>query len=317
MKPSCIGRLGAAFLTLFLAASAVPVRAQQPAALLVQFRGEVKVLRGEGDTQLAPHVGLKLREGDRVRVPRGGRAVLLLRSGRLLTASTPVQVTAEGVADASKLFGETVGALDRASGAEPPPEKGGGRRPAPGVVAPRVPAGGVTILEGRPEFVWTSAEGAEGYTVQIRPVDGGEVLRFRTGSDTTWTLPADGLPLEPGAEYAWTVVAGRQGRTTAEERFRVVDAGELQDVADFFGRLEAQGVDPRDEGLFLAAVFFNDRNLAYEALRALKALEGSGVPLGPEVRMLEAEAYLKVGDREAARRAWERATGSPESPGRR
>lgn len=292
-----------------LAPAPRPAPAQQSAALLVQFRGQVKVFRGEAGEELETRVGLRLREDDRVDVPRGGRAVLLLKDGRLLTASSPVAVTAGGVTEASELFGETVEAMDRVADADAPPEEGeGGARPAPGAAWPLAPAGGVTVLEPRPRFTWQPARGAEGYTIQIRPLDGGgPVLRFETGADTVWSLPDNALPLRPGAEYAWTVVAGSAGRSAAQQRFRVADARVVERLGDFYSRLEEQGVDPRGDGLFLTAIVMNELGLAYEARRALEALEASGASLGPEVHLLRAQVYRKVGDLDAAREAYQEA----------
>lgn len=207
------------------------------------------------------------------------------------------------------MWDRAMSTLAQAAGSEA--RTSGGRqgmiRPIPGEPTLVAPRNGLLVSTSRPVFTWMPVEGATGYTIQLRRVDGGRPMRFATGNVTEWALPSDAADLEPGAEYAWTV-APDAGRPTREQRFRVVDDQTREDVSSTLEELSALGVDPEDDGLFLVAVVYRDLDLLYDALAALGRLEEvADGALAADLYLLKGEILNQVGRAEEATAAFDRA----------
>ena len=303
-----VPRLPATALALLFAGFA-PASAQAPAALISQFRGDVKVLKVADGAVLPAKVGLRLVEGDRVDVARGSRAVLLFNNGRVVTATTLMVVATVGGAGASEVYERMARAAASAERQNRPGAKSAVGRPPPAGAYPLAPAFGSAVVSDRPTFAWHPQEGAETYVVQIRLAAGGPPLRFPVTGAGPWTLPDTVAPLARGAEYAWTVAPLSGGRAGGEERFRVLDDEALADLTAFQASLVEAGVDPDGEGLLLVAVFTADLGLLHEAEAALERLIAATpeVERDPWVDLLHAQVLEKLGRSDEAKAAYDRA----------
>jgi hypothetical protein len=283
--------------------------AQSTSALVSQVRGEVKVRRAGQEAELPAKVGLRLADGDHVDVARGSRAVLLFSNGRLVTASTSLVVAPVGGAGADEIYTRAARSLEAAKAQERPKAGGGVGRPPPAGAYPLFPAFGTAVTADRPTFEWQPQDGAEGYLVQIRALAGGTPLRFRVTGAGPWSLPDSAAPLDRGAEYAWTVVPMPGGRFGGEERFRVMDASTLEELGSFHDALTDAGVDPEGDGLLVAAMFFADLGLLFDAERSLARLaEGTAESdRDPIVDLLHAQVLERLGRTAEATAAFDRA----------
>ncbi|MDX1674663.1 MAG: hypothetical protein R3314_07715 [Longimicrobiales bacterium] len=297
------------------AAVAVAAVQQEPVALLVKLQGGVTVEPADTTAAAVPGaVGLQLVPGDRVVVAEGGEAVVLYRTGRLVKAAAPVTIEAVGAAEASGLFASTVRTLGQVAttDARTQPNRQGMIRPIAGAPAPIAPRNGIKVLDVRPTFTWFRVGDADAYIVQLQRegTDAPAPVRYSAGSDTTWTYPADEPALVPGATYVWTV-GSPVGRVAPPQRFTVAGPEDVAAVQAGLDALIDAGLDPAGDGLFLAALAYRDAGLHYEAIRAIRALEAAGAPLGPTFYQLKGDVLDALGRIEAAAEAFERADREP------
>jgi hypothetical protein len=167
------------------------------------------------------------------------------------------------------------------------------------------------VLQPRPTFTWFSVPGAQGYTIQLRPV-GGKPIRFTTGSDTVWTLPATEAPLADSTVYEWSVAALPSGRPAAAQRFQMASGGERAELSRLLHDLGTAGLDLKGSGLLPVALAYGEAGFLYEARQTLDALEASGTPLARSVRLLRADILNQIGEIEAAARELALADRSPD-----
>ena len=295
-------------LVLALAAGAYALAG--PVAVVVSVTGNVNVQRaGEANSARAA-VGMRLSAGDRV-VPNGGQAVLLYRTGRKVTATAETQIEEPQETDQAGLFTRSVGTLTRVAttDAKQHPNRQGMIRPIAGAAVPIAPRNDLLVLSTTPTLNWFSVPEAEGYVVQIRATAGCEsckVARHTIEGDTMFTIPAD-QALVPGASYSWTVGITPRGRIAPEQKFRVMTKEERTNVDAALAGLEAAGLDPKGDGLFLAAVLYRDAGLIYESMRALNALREQGLGAGFDYWQLRGELLDALGDIDGAAAAFEKA----------
>ncbi len=290
-----------------LLVAAGPLTAQEDAAaLVVRLQGGVQV-RHAGAEPVPAAVGQPLAGGDEVVPETGARAILITRTGATQIVTEATTVTAPEAAAPSDMFARAVRTLAQAASGDA--RSAGGRqgmiRPIPGEPVLVAPRNGLTLTAARPTFRWMEVEGAPGYTIQIRNVDGGRPVRFETGDETEWTLPHDADALEPGATYAWTVAPVR-GRPTREQRFTVLGADAADELRATLHEVEALGLDPEGDGAFLTALVYRDLELPYEARTALARAEEGG-SMGAEAWLLKGDILNLLGHAEEARAAFDKA----------
>jgi hypothetical protein len=280
----------------------------EPVALLVKYRGDVRVERSGAPEPLAGEVGLQLLAGDQLVVPTGGEAVVMYRTGRLVRAAA--SVTIEDVADAesSGLFANTMKTLGQVAttDARTQPNRQGMIRPIAGAPVPIAPRNEVKVLAVRPTFTWFSAPNATSYMIQIQRLgdDSPRPARYSMGTDTTWTLPLTEAPLVPGATYTWTVGGEGVGRVAEPKRFTVASAADMAALeATLTGLIDA-GIDPDQDGLFLTALAYRDAGLYYEALRAVERIAAQGNGNGRAFFMLKGDVLDALGHIDAAEEAF-------------
>jgi len=141
----------------------------------------------------------------------------------------------------------------------------------------------------------------------LRRLDGGSPQIFEIGADTVWT-PPEGVELDAGATYAWTVFVGgrRGGRPVAQQEFQVMSPAESVDLQDYLDEISVFGLDPMTDGLFLTVVAYRDLGLFYDARSALESVE-SQAGLSANLYLLKGEILTQLGHEEAARAAFDRA----------
>ncbi len=288
-----------------------PPAADDPVALVVRVQGQVRVERGEGSAPAA--AGQRLLAGDRVVPEPSARALLVIRSGAQQVVDEPTTLAAPSTAEPADLFARAVATLAQAASLD---ATFGGRqgmiRPIPGRTSLLAPANGLTVLPGRPSFLWSATPDAR-YELMLRRVEGGRPEIFDVGADTTWTAPPGTPELIPGATYAWTVfVGGRDGgRPLPQQEFRMASARESDTLETHMDAIRMLGLDPSGDGRVLAAIVLRQLDLFYAASDALDALRRDGVPMSPDLHRLHGEVLAELGDPEGARRAFDRAAGSP------
>jgi hypothetical protein len=286
--------------------AAAPLAAQEdPAALVVRLTGTVQVSHGGADPTPAS-VGERLAGGDEVRPDGGARAILLTRTGATQVVTDPVTVSAPSGGGSSDMFARAIRTLAQAASSDA--RTAGGRqgmiRPIPGEPVLVAPRNGLTVTATRPTFRWMDVEGASGYTIQIRKVDGGKPMRFQSAGNE-WTLPEDEDALEQGAVYAWTV-APQGGRPTREQRFRVIGQDDDLELQSVIQEVRDMGLDPHGDGAFLTAVIYRDMDLPYEARQALEEVEANG-DLNADLYLLKGDILNILGHADEARAAFDKA----------
>ncbi|MEQ9399725.1 MAG: hypothetical protein RJQ04_11235 [Longimicrobiales bacterium] len=299
-------RLLAVLATISLAA---PLAAQEdPAALVVRVSGTVQVRHG-GAAPAPATVGERLAPGDEVLPASGSRALLLTRSGATLNVTENTTVAEPAAGGNPDMFDRTMRTLAQAASGD---ARGAGLRqgmirPIPGEPTLVAPRNGLTVATAHPTFRWMPVDGATGYMIQVRRIDGGRPMRFDTGMDTEWTLPEGEAALEAGATYAWTV-APEGGRPTREQQFQVMAADVAGELEQAMADVSSLGLDPRGDGLFLSAIVYRDLGLVYEAHEALSDLEAAGGgDLAAELYLLKGEILSRLGRADEATVAFDRA----------
>ena len=180
-------------------------------------------------------------------------------------------------------------------------------RPIPGATALVSPRNQLLVASTRPTFHWTATPD-QSYDLMLRKVGGaGRPEIFEVGTDTTFTLP-EGMELEPGATYVWTVFVGgrRGGRPVPEQEFRVMSLEESFDLEDYLEQIAVFGLDPMTDGLFLTVVAYSDMGLFYDAREALESVERQA-SLSADLYLLKGEILTELGHEEAARAAFDKA----------
>ncbi len=295
-------RAFAIILSLGLMAAIPGVLQDAPAALIVEIEGDVQV--EAGGTAGAAAVGTRLSAGDRVIPAQGASAVLLRQTGQTQVVEEPVTIQALASGESGDQFSRAVDVLARAatSDAATRTNRQGMIRPVPGQPVLISPRNGVLTQDPRPTFVWYGVEGGTSYMIQVRK-DGGRPTRFEVGPDTTWTYPADAPPLLPGTTYHWTVASESQ-RVAQPDSFRMISGEEFAMVAQNLNGIQELGRDPYGSGLLLTTVVFLDTGLLYDALAAVRTLEGSGSELSVEALLLKAEILAGLGRFAEADNVW-------------
>lgn len=288
-----------------------PPGSDDPVALVVRVQGEVGVERNGASASAA--AGQRLLAGDRLVPEPSARALLVVRSGAQQVVDEPTTLVAPTAAEPADLFARAVATLAQAATLD---ATLGGRqgmiRPIPGRTSLLAPANGLSVLPRRPSFRWTATPDAR-YELMLRRVEGGRPQIFDVGTDTTWTLPPGTPELVPGATYAWTVfVGGRNGgRPLPQQEFRVASAEEFHALETLMDTIRDLGLDPSGDGRVLAAIAFRQLELFYAASDALEAVQQDNAAMSPDLHRLHGEILAELGDAEGARRAFDRAAGSP------
>lgn len=295
--------LGTLILFAAAATAAVAATAADPVALLVQVNGAVQVQRAGQPAAVAAAVGMPLHANDQLLLAKDARAVVLYRTGKKETLAQSARIAPPAGRQQSGMFQQTVKTLGQVAttDARSQPNRQGMIRPIAGSAVPILPRNEILLLTTRPTFAWFSVPDADSYTLQIRE-QGGTPLRFHTGPDTVWTLPSTERQLRPGVVYEWTVAAADEGRPAEVQRFRIAGKKERRMVDKQLKQIRSSGLNPTEDGLFLAALAYRDAGFLYAADQALTQLEGQGGGHGRPFHMLRGEVYNALGWLDAAER---------------
>ena len=287
-------------------ALATPIEGQDAVALVIRVQGDVDVRHG--DLTPAPAaIGERMFVGDDVLPAAGSRAILITRTGaqQVVTEETTVGEPSGGgnpdiFARAMNVFAQAATTDAMAGGRQ------GMIRPIPGATSLVAPRNGLLVASRRPTFHWTATPDRV-YDLMLRKIGGGRPQIFEVGTDTTWT-PPEGVELETGATYAWTVFVGgrRTGRPVEQQEFRVMSLEESVDLEDYIEEIAVFGLDPMTDGLFLTVVAYRDLELFYDARDALESVERDA-SLSADLYLLKGEILSELGHEAAARKAFDRA----------
>lgn len=286
---------------------AAPAAAQDPVALVIRLQGDVAVRQGGADPAPAS-VGQQMFVGDQVIPADGARAILITRAGsqQVVTEETTLEEPRAG--GNPDIFARALSTLAQAAQTD---ASTGGRqgmiRPIPGQSSLLSPRNGLLIEATRPVFRWTPTPG-QSYDLMLRKLDGSRPEIFEIGTDTVFELP-DGMELEQGASYAWTVfVGGRMGGRPIQpqQEFRIMDLEEAVELEVYLDEISVFGLDPMGDGLFLTVVAYRDLGLFYDAREALESVERQD-SLTADLYLLKGEILTELGHEEAAREAFDRA----------
>jgi hypothetical protein len=292
---------------LVAAVLAVPLLAQEPAALVIRVQGDVDVTHGAAAPAPA-YVGEQMFVGDGVLPTAGSRAVLITRAGAQQIVTQRTTIAAPTGGGSPDIFERAMSTLAQAATAD---ATAGGRqgmiRPIPGETALVAPRNALNVAGRRPTFSWTATPG-QTYDLMLRRIDGGRPTVYEVGADTVWSLPDTAADLDQGATYQWTIFVGgrRTGRALPPQDFRVIGLEESVELEDYLEQIAVFGLDPRGDGLLLTLVAYRDMELFYEAERALGEVEAGG-PLSWELYRLKGEILAEIGREEEARAAFDRA----------
>ncbi len=288
---------------LLLGANGGPPIQEAPAAVVVSVQGAVEVILGDG-APIAAAVGTRLASGDQI-ITGGGEAVIVHATGRTQRVTETLTIPAASGDSEAGAFSRTMRVLASAAttDARGNPNRQGMIRPIPGEPVLIAPRNGLPVMDARPTFFWHSVEGATGYMIQVRNLEGG-ITRYET-SDTTWALPTDAPDLLRGQTYAWTVAPSGSGRPTREQRFLVLGGEEHGEVAGALESLAAAGLDPTGDGALMAAAVYREVGLFYDASATLAFLDEE--ELSADVFLLKGEILDALGDLEGASAAFDKA----------
>lgn len=243
----------------------VPLAAQDadPVALLNAYRGPVEIIAVAGTPDRATELGVSLFEGDSIRMPQGGFAMVLFRDGRLLRVGRSVRVESDGVSAAAA---SSFAALSRSARtaraqralfeSERRPEDG-----SPLVLRPN----SITVEALPVQVEWVGPEEVERWSVEWS-WEGG------SGSTTAegMTATLEGSEIPPGSLVTVTVTAeatdGAPNPVPGTGRFLMADDRQLQAIEGF--RKELDEVDPASRAISLA-LLHEGFGMPIEALRHL------------------------------------------------
>lgn len=253
----------------------------EPANLVVQLEGPVKVKR-PGWTGYAPVVfGTGLQAGDVVNVGESSRVKVVCSD--LTLHEVPAGMG--GVPCPS-----SPGVLHRANGSLIHATRGwpnDGSHPT--ILTPRK----TKLLSPRPMLRWTPVKGAAGYHVVVRA----ENLFWSTvvSSGTQVGYPENASPLKPGEDYKLIVVASN-GATSTEPGlglgFSLLNSEEAKVVRLEQKQIENLGL-PQGPTEFLIAHLYADHTLFAEAIERLEGV--SEKFKAAAVQRLLADLYMDVG----------------------
>jgi hypothetical protein len=303
-----IRKAGAALALMAVLALAAAVPQEGPLAVVVKVSGDVEWVDAAGGSQTAA-VGARLGAGDQLIPGSGAQVVVVHRTGATQVITDAVTLSAPADGSNPGVFSRTVEVLAQAASADTRTElnRQGMIRPIPGEPVLIAPRNGLTIGTTQPALTWHAVDGASGYRVQLRNADGGTPMRFEVESDTMLDLATEGVTLEPGAEYAWTVGPVGSGRATREQRFSVVGTEDMEAVKGELQILSDIGLPPDGDGAFMAAVIYRDMGLFYETLDALMAVESGSDAVAADFYLLKGEVLVQVGREAEAEAAFDTA----------
>ncbi|MBI3890219.1 MAG: hypothetical protein HY303_01665, partial [Candidatus Wallbacteria bacterium] len=221
------GRLrGGLACALLFTLAALPVRGQDPVAMVENPAGSAMVKPATGEPAKALHHGDTLVGKDRIQLASGGRVTLIsvaslekkdLSGGvdsavdALLGGGAPVAAAAPSAPKLSSLV-----AVLSAPQLEPegikrvqmPRTVRGRRRGFVDLIYPR----NTRIREDRPTFRWKPVTGADGYEITILTGTMEPVVDRESVKTNEFTYPPGIPPLAPGRPYFWQIRARGAGR---------------------------------------------------------------------------------------------------------
>jgi hypothetical protein len=284
-----------------------------PDAVVTNIRGQVHIVRAGGERVQAT-AATPVEAGDEVRTgPNGSatlyypqRAPVALEGGKSVTVGADAEPVHRQGAFA-RAWSALLSALKQGFGGQhvsrPAATRGGADGFAPPhAVAPRCSR----IVESRPTFRWTPAEGAARYTVKVGFYDDLQDIWRSECPRAPLTYPESAPAFEAERKYFWEVTAhvGAARIRSDPVWFSVLDEGQRQQLQSTLNELQQSGLDMGGD-LSVACVY-----LDYEVLDQAAAImerASSRNPDDPTSHVLLADVYermdLSIQAEKARRRA--------------
>jgi tetratricopeptide (TPR) repeat protein len=167
------------------------------------------------------------------------------------------------------------------------------------------PMQGATIVTDRPTLVWTPAEKAKAYRVELIASGSNRLIWRAEATEARLSYPDKQKPLTRGRKYEWRVTAelGEElSKLVAKSDFSLATAAEAEELAKLKPLTESK--DAPD--LILAAATYHAYGVYGEALAIFERLAEVS-PKEPAYQAARAAYYERGGRRDDAKKAWTRA----------
>ncbi len=275
--------------------------AAQSVAAFSSIKGTVTI-QSDGSSKKA-RKSSKLRDGDRVKTGKNGRAVIIYYSGKevVLRSNESHTVRVRKNKKNSRTGGIGKVVSDLFWGKEKSKSVAGTTRwqgeEGDSTLQVAYPMRS-KINEGRPLFRWRDLNGSGPYTLTIYS----EISDFRfssTISGTWFQYPVTAPVLVEEEPYVWSV-ADSDGRVSSEVSFSIIHSEEKANLAKDLRELKAGVLDENSElSDFTLSALYYQYNLFHSALKHAKdaAVE---YPDMPQAYMLMETLNLRLGDHKAA-----------------
>jgi hypothetical protein len=292
-----------------------PAQAPSPAAMVLSTRGQVTLTRGAGEKQRVGAMDL-VRPGDRLSVPAGGQATLVvLHDGHRERVKPSEEVTVERKGCEPAASVERLAAAQGMRGAQlaglrelaQSSHAGVGvlRGEAPAAPPQVSPMYGAAVLTERSTLSWPAVPGVTGYQVEVLRGNCNRLVWRLEAADNHLAYPSEQPPLRYGARYLWRVTAHESGgkdrlvvssklltvtRTEAKELAHLEPLGRSDDVGDLVlaaTTYEAHGVYDRALALYERLAKMDPHNAVFQEALA-SYYERAGRPADAQVARAQA-----------------------------
>ncbi|NEO52825.1 MAG: tetratricopeptide repeat protein [Okeania sp. SIO3B5] len=258
--------------------------------LLISFSppGQVKLKREQWQTYQPTTVGTRLRDADRLFLPKGAKAKVICQN--LVMWKVPAgkeSIVREGCPSVSNPR-----LIDQ--GEDTAPTRNPNTPSIPYLISPRetklLPTESVT-------FHWHQVEGAKNYRVSLR----GPGVNWNDKTKENQVVYAAEQPLKPGTRY-WFTVETDTGATSTREGiigFSTVSEKEVQEILGAVEEVKQKQLSREAEALALARLY-QSNEVYNEAIALLKSAIKDGVE-STAIHQLLGKVYQQIGLNRLAR----------------
>ncbi|TET24670.1 MAG: hypothetical protein E3J78_00805 [Candidatus Cloacimonadota bacterium] len=255
-------------------------------AIVTSFAGTVRIERnGE---RIGLDALIELYSEDKIEVGSDGKIVILYTSGKFRSLGSETSFIIESVRGGRET-GEIVDTETDGGSEDFEPlfvfkaasERLEGRKSVRAIDTTGVfilHPGNSSIIEEKPEFIWTSVDTVEEYELKIQRM--GKVIGTAIISDTVFSYPSDWQALEQGKTYIMKIDGKKEGIsfTSRTVRFKVLSEKQMEILEKDKRAIEMAAPDEISSRLLLAELYKENR-LLFLAIKKYKEL----ISLAPEI----------------------------------
>ena len=237
-------------------------------AIVTSFAGSVSIAR-DGESIVLDAM-IELYSGDKIEVGSDGRIVVLYTSGKFRSVGSATSFIIEPVRGPE--VGEIVDTDTDGGSEEFEPlfafkaasERLEGRKSVRTIDTTGVfilHPGNSSIMEEKPEFIWTSVDTAEEYELKIQRM--GKVIGTAIISDTVFSYPSDWQALERGKTYIMKIEGKKEdiSFTSRTVRFKVLSEKQMEKLEKDKKSIEMVAPDEISSRLLLGELYKENRLL--------------------------------------------------------